>query len=103
MNEISIGRVLGVLEKYRLSGFTGEISAATKLAILFGENQWNTLGYAVVRVELEDNFGIDIPEDEMDSVQTVGDMARLVERAINRETAQADRRMVGRFLCGMEP
>lgn len=71
-------RVLKVVAKSQRKDFVGELTEEVLLTDVFGENQWHTLGPVVVRADLMEEFGVDIPEDGLCSCKTIGDLVEVV-------------------------
>ena len=67
-----------------ITGILGvEESRVTDDADLMDDLGADSLDYIDVQMECEDEFGIQITEDEVDGVRTVADLIQLVEKKID--------------------
>jgi hypothetical protein len=73
-------RILSVIKPYCQNGVIKKITEDVLLVNIFGPNEWNTLGAAVIGTELEAEFAVDIPN--LCACQTFGDLMNVVFSAI---------------------
>lgn len=62
-------------------------SEVTESATFDGDLKLDSLEVVELLMALEDEFGVDIPEDEAAGIQTVGDAVRYLEQKTGRSDA----------------
>lgn len=82
-------KTLRVIEQLLQDGFKGEITEETSLIILFGKNEWYTLGILVINAELRKEFARNIPVD-LYGCNTVGEFINFITHYINSSTTVAE-------------
>jgi acyl carrier protein len=73
--------VIAILEPHAQSSET-EVTASSRLVADLGVD---SLGVMEVVAELEDKFGLTIPDDALREVDTIGDVAKAIETRLEKD------------------
>lgn len=74
-------RIIDILKKYTFNddvwqGFNDSFSVIKDLKI-------NSARMVDIVLDIEDEFGVEISDDELDALQSFGDMVKLVDKKLN--------------------
>jgi len=58
-------------------------SKVTESASFEGDLNADSLDVVEIQMALEEEFGVEIPEDDFDKIQTVGDVVRYIEEKVD--------------------
>ena len=77
--------VIAILEPHAQTGSEGGAVAITESSRLVADLGVDSLGVMEIVAELEDKFGLTIPDEALREVDTIGDVVKAVELRLGRD------------------